>query len=479
MSTQPKPEFTEVENFFLQGNYAPVSEEHVDTGMEVIGEIPSDLEGYFLRIGPNPVFLADPEEYHIFDGDGMVHQVEFKNGDATYRNRFVDTEGLRLEKEKGSWIWKGMNATMRDMAAGKPPPEEGMMKDLVNTAMVFHNDTFYGLMEGGTPHKMTLPELDTVGPDNFDGKLQHPFTAHPKVDVKTGEMMTFGYSPIPPFCSYSVINAEGDLVHTTPISIPKGVMMHDCSITENYTIFLDLPITFDFARVMNGENMLAWEPENGSRIGVVPRMGNDEDVKWFEIDNCMVFHVSNSWEDGDEVVLQACRSNNTEVGEATENAKNADKDMTDQLAKLTEWRMNMKTGEVTEKQIDGTHFCEFPRINDNLYGYENRYIYSATINENLQGTPFTGELKWDNQENSLQYHPFGEGRKGGESIFAPRKNASSEDDGYVVGFVWDENEQRSECVIIDAQNFEAEPVARILLPHRVPFGFHAAWVPAQ
>jgi carotenoid cleavage dioxygenase len=93
MSSLPKHD--EPYNYFLSGNYAPVSEEHVATELDVIGEIPSDLDGYFMRIGPNPAFVADIEAYHIFDGDGMIHQVEFKDGSANYRNRFVDTEGLR------------------------------------------------------------------------------------------------------------------------------------------------------------------------------------------------------------------------------------------------------------------------------------------------------------------------------------------------------------------------------------------------
>jgi len=475
MSSLPKHD--EPYNYFLSGNYAPVTEEHVATNLEVIGKVPADLEGYFMRIGPNPVYVADVEAYHIFDGDGMIHQIEFKDGDATYRNRFVDTAGLRKEREKGGWIWKGMSQTMVDMAAGNPLPEGGKFKDLVNTAMVFHANKFYGLMEGGTPHEMQLPDLDTIGADDFDGKLNHPFTAHPKVDARTGEMMTFGYSPVPPFVTYSVIDKKGNLVHTTPISVPKGVMMHDCAITENFTIFLDLPITFDFERAMKGESMLAWEPENGSRFGVVPRMGNDEDVKWFEIDNCMVFHVANAWEEGDEVVLLGCRANRTDIANATENAAEENMDMRDQLALLTEWRMNMVTGEVTERNIDPDLYCEFPRINDELVGRRSRFVYLAGLDADLQGTPFTSEIKYDRQDGGMTIHPFGEGRKGGEAIFAPRRGATSEDDGYVILFVWDEPKQQSECIVIDARNFEADPVARIKIPHRVPFGFHASWVP--
>lgn len=475
MSSQPR--LDEPENFFLSGNWAPVDEEHVDRDLEVIGEIPADLDGYFMRIGPNPTYVADVSAYHIFDGDGMIHQVEFKEGKATYRNRFVETAGLLKERDKGGWIWKGMNQTMADMAAGNPLPEGGQFKDLVNTAMIVHANKFYGLMEGGTPHEMGLPDLDTIRRDDFDGKLNHPFTAHPKVDIKTGEMMTFGYSPVPPFLTYSVIDKNSRLVHTAQINIPKAVMMHDCAITERFTIFLDLPITFDFERVAKGESMLAWEPENGTRLGVMPRMGEDADIKWFEIDSCMMFHVANAWEDGDEVVLLGCRANRTDVANATTNAADESLDMRDQLALLTEWRMNLATGEVIERNIDPNLYCEFPRINDHLAGRPSRYAYLAGIDAELSGTPFTSEIKYDHTDGSMTVHPLGEGRKGGEAIFAPRKGGTSEDDGYVILFTWDEPNQQSECVVIDAQNFEADPIARIKIPHRVPFGFHASWVP--
>ena len=465
----------EAANPFLSGNYAPVSEEHVSPCVEVIGEIPKDLNGHFLRIGPNPVFVPDVETYHIFDGDGMIHAVQFENGQATYRNRFVDTEGLRKERAKGTWIWKGM-AAMADFAKGVAPPEEGLMKNTANTAMVYHNDTLYALMEAAPPHKMTLPDLGTVGEETFGGKLKHPFTAHPKVDAVTGEMMTFGYSPFPPFLQYSVIDAKGELVHTTPITLPKGVMMHDCAITEHYTVFLDLPITFDYMRAVGGGMMLDWEPENGSRLGVVPRHGSDADVKWFEVDTSMCFHVANAWEEGDEVVVQASRSLRSDISRATENAGRAE-DMSDQLGQLYEWRLNLKTGKASERHLDTGRHCDFTRINDDLAGRKSRYIYAAQFDV-AHGAKFDGELKYDNETGAIQVHRLGPGRWGGEGVFAKRDGAQAEDDGYVILFVWDETAQRSECLIIDAQRFEDPPVARIMIPHRVPFGFHAGWVPA-
>ncbi len=473
--TSVQAKLREPTNPFLSGNYAPVMEEHVARCVDVVGEIPKDLKGSFLRIGPNPVFVPDVKTYHIFDGDGMIHAVQLANGEAIYRNRFVDTEGLRKERAKGTWIWKGM-ASMADLVKGVPPPAEGLMKNTANTAMVYHNNTLFALMEAAPPHKMSLPDLDTVGEHTFDGKLTHPFTAHPKVDAVTGEMMTFGYSPFPPYLTYSVVSPKGEIVHTTPITLPKGVMMHDCAITERYTVFLDMPITFDIARGAAGGQMLDWEPENGSRLGVVPRFGCDEDVKWFDVDLSMVFHVANAWEEGDEVVVQASRSLRSDISRATENASKQVV-RSEELGQLYEWRLNMTTGAALARHLDTKYHCDFTRINDDLVGRKTRYVYAARFDLDHDAL-FDAALKYDDVTGEIQVHPLGERRFGGEGVFVKREGASAEDDGYVILFAWDDKASRSECLILDAKDLEAPPLATIRVPYRVPFGFHAGWAPA-
>ena len=455
-----------VSNPHLEGNFKPVYDEITAEKLDVVGEIPSDISGNFLRIGPNPYYVPDVEKYHIFDGDGMIHGVHIANGEATYRNRFVDSEGLREEKEKGHWIYPGMNMYGELIAKGEIPAS----KNTGNTAMVFHNNQLFALMEGSTPYAISLPDLVTTGEHDFKGGLKHNFTAHPKVDVESGEMMTFGYSPMPPFLNYSVINPVGEVVHTKEITIPKGIMMHDCAITEKYTIFPDLPLIFDFEAAMKGESMVQWDPANGCRIGIVPRFGDDETIKWFEIDESFLFHVSNAWEEGDEVVIQACRSNRggIELGEGV--------DPTDQLGLLYEWRLNMVTGAVNARALDTLNYCDFPRIHDDLMGRKNRYLYASRFNLEVMAT-FDAEIKFDNETGEIETHEFGAGRFSSEAIFAPRNNAQSEDDGYVICFVYDEASDSSECHIIDALHFTDEPVARIKIPQRVPHGFHAAWAP--
>ena len=457
-------------NFFLDGNFSPVHKERDAEDMEVIGTIPADLRGHFLRVGPNPVYIFSEEAYHTFDGDGMIHAIEFRDGKARYRNRFIQNEGFKLEQERGDWVYKGMKSLM-DPTPSRIPEGAPNSKNLANTAFAYHNNTLYALHEPSRPTVISLPDLETKGPTDFDGKLNHPFTAHPKIDKKSGEMIAYGYSFQAPFVSYSVIDHHGDLVHTSPITIPRSIFMHDFAATEKYTLFLDFPITLDVGRAIAGGPAVDFEPQYGSRIGVMPRYGSDEDVRWFDVETGVVIHTANAWDEGDEVVLQASRSNTADIaGAGTSEGNN----LQENQGRLYEWRINLASGFVSEHTLSKTP-CDFTRINDDYACHKTRYVYAGIFNTERAFT-FDGVMKYDNESGTTAEFIYGPDRHGGEAVFAPKIGASCEDDGYLVCFVHDEAEHQSECLIIDAGDVSAGPVATIIMPFRVPYGFHAGWV---
>jgi carotenoid cleavage dioxygenase-like enzyme len=460
-------------NFFLDGNFSPVAQERDADDMEVIGTIPEDLQGHFLRVGPNPVHVFSEAAYHTFDGDGMIHAIEFDRGAARYRNRFIENEGFKLERERGDWVYKGMNSLM-DPTPSRVPEGAPASKNLANTAFAFHNNTLYALHEPSQPTVIALPGLETIGPTDFGGKLTHPFTAHPKIDKKTGEMMTYGYSFQAPFVSYSVINEQGELVHSTPITIPRSIFMHDFAVTEKYTLFLDFPITLDIGRAISGGPAVDFEPQYGSRIGVMPRYGTDEDVKWFDVETGVVIHAANAWDEDSEVVLQASRSQTADIaGAGTSEGNNLEENQ----GHLYEWRINLETGSILERTLSDIP-CDFTRVNDDYACHKTRYVYAGIFNTERAFT-FDGIMKYDNETGVTQAFKYGPNRHGGEAVFAPKVGSSCEDDGYLVCFVHDEATNQSECLIIDAQHLEAGPVATVIMPFRVPYGFHAGWVGAH
>lgn len=450
---------------FLRGNFAPVHEEITAEQLKVIGQLPTGLSGMFVRNGPNPQF-PPLGRYHWFDGDGMLHGVRIQDGRASYRNRYVQTAGLREERAAGQALWTGlaMPPDIAKLGQGKP-----LFKNAANTALVWHDGRLLALWEGGEPHEIEVPELTTVGPYTYQGKLRHPFTAHPKVDAQTGEMMLFGYSALSPFVQYSVVNPAGELLRTVPVKLRRPVMMHDFAVTEHYSIFMDLPVGLSMAGIDRGEPMMRFDAEAGSRFGILPRHGKHDEIKWFDSPSCYVFHTLNAYEDGDEIVLQACRMPAFyDIAAPAAPSSNPNEMPLAMTPSLYEWRFNLATGETSEAALDDLP-ADFPRVNDQHLGRRTKYGYAMSLN--------MGDLlKYDLQTHSCQKHPVGAGRYGGEGVFVPRPDAQREDDGWLVTYVFDQAEGRSELIVVDAREFSAEPVARVQIPARVPFGFHGIWL---
>jgi len=454
-------------NPYLLGNFAPVSKEIQAENLKVIGKIPTELNGMFVCNGPNPQFTPIGQ-YHWFDGDGMLHGVHIENGQATYRNRYIRTFGFEREKEAGKAIWSGLL---------EPPQLDnpyGPGKNTANTALVWHSGKFLAVWEGGEPHQIQLPSLETLGPVNFEGKLTSAFTAHPKVDPVTGEMLFFGYSLMQqPFLQYGIVSPEGELVKLIPIELPVGVMMHDFAITEHYTIFLDFPFTFRPERMAQGKPIFLFEAETPSRFGILPRHGEPSDIRWFESPSCYGFHTLNAYESGDEVILIACRMKlSNALGITKENANSAGN-----MPYLYEWRFNLATGVVQEKAL-GDMASEFPRINEKYLGRKNRYGYAGKLKLGEMSL-FDGLLKYDLETGETEIHAFDPNCYGGEAVFVPHPQAQSEDQGWLLTFVYNEISESSELIVLDAQKFTQPAIARIIMPQRVPYGSHGAWVDAE
>ena len=453
-------------NEYLEGNFAPVHDEVALPCTEIEGEIPKDLAGYFLRNGPNAQFEPISRElYHPFDGDGMIHQIEFRNGEATYRNRWVVTPGLERERAEGKAIWGGFSTI------GKiETPPDMPMKNLANTALVFHNGKLLATWEAGSPFEVGLPDLETVGAETFGDGWTLAVSAHPKVDPRTGELIVFCYSPAEkPYVRYGVVDGRGKVTHKTGIELAGApVMIHDMAITKNYSLIFDMPVTFSFDRIMNGGKAFDWEPENGTRVGIVPRYGDGSDTTWFDVDTGYIFHVFNAWEEGDEIVLDSCRTIRTAILEEDQSD--------DQQARLHRYRFNLTNGTVEESRVADTPL-EFSRVNETMIGEETRYGYASRFHP-TRGLLFDAILKHDRRGDRIEAVEMGDTQFNQEVVFAPRVGSRAEDDGYVVGFVHDESDDHTECWVIDAQKFTDGPVARIRTPRRVPYGFHAHWVGA-
>ena len=73
-------------------------------------------------------------------------------------------------------------------------------------------------------------------------------------------------------------------------------------------------------------------------------------------------------------------------------------------------------------------------------------------------------------------HHLGNNVAGGEPVFAPKPGADKEDEGWILSLVHERETRKSKLVIIDAENFDKDPVAEIFIPQRVPYGAHGSWI---
>jgi carotenoid cleavage dioxygenase len=448
--------------------------------LPVIGTLPPEMDGLFVRNGSNPQF-PPLKHYHWFGGDGMLHGVRIQGGRASYRNRYVRTQGWQDEHAAGKALYASfamdpLYVIVANMLKNRFHHRPAI-KNLANTALVWHDGRLLALWEGGEPHAITVPSLDTVGPYTYGGQLTHPFTAHPKVDPTTGELLLFGCALSKPYVQYSVVNAQGHLARTTSIDIPRPIMMHDFAITARHALFMDLPLTFSMKRMLRGEPMLKFEPALGARFGILPRDGTGQDITWFEVSPCYVFHTLNAYEDGAEVVLLACRTQEFPDADFMPPGKRPagdDASGKEFMPLMYRWRLNLQTGTTDEEALDEVP-SEFPRINEGLMGRQTRYGYTAGWVQ-YESSEL---LKYDYEKGSTEHHVHGNGRFGGEGVFLPRPNARVEDDGWVMTSVYDAGEDTSELVVLEAQDFRAPPVARVRLPMRVPYGLHGVWISGE
>jgi carotenoid cleavage dioxygenase-like enzyme len=458
-------------NPYLAGPFAPTSEELTIRDLEVVGEIPDDLNGVYVRNGPNPQF--EPQgRYHWFDGDGMVHAVHIGNGEAVYRNRWVRTGGFERERKAAGVLWKGIMEPWRDNPAGEPE------KDTANTDLIFHNERLLALWyRAGKPYALDPVTLETLGAEDFAGTLRCEVSSHAKVDPRTGELCFFDYGLKPPYMRYGVVSPAGAISHFVGVDLPGPRLPHDMAITENYSILMDLPLVNDPQAARVGRFKLLFERDMPSRFGVIPRHGSADEIRWFEAEPCFIYHSVNAWEEGDEIVMDVCRVKRPEPRSDLEGPLAQMLSYLRLDAHMQRYRFDLRGGGTIEQVIDDDN-SEFPSINQGLVGRRSRYAYNMHISPESE-LLFDGLMKYDAESGAAVTHWFGDGRWGSEAPFAPRPGASAEDDGYLVSYVYDEREGRSDVEVLDAADLAAGPVCRIKLPVRVPIGFHATWVPGE
>ncbi len=417
-------------NPYLQANFSPLDVESTVTGLNVIGELPAELNGRFLRNGPNPGADVDPRNYHWFTGAGMVHGLRLREGRAEwYRNRYVGGSGA-------------------------------------NTNVIGHGGRTMAIVEsGGLPQNLSY-KLDSLGDNTVIGE---GFSAHPKLDPDTGELhaMCYDWANLRDHVRYVVIGSDGELVQEQEIPLPGMPMIHDMSLTKNYAIIYDLPVTLSLLAVGLGSSLpFRWDKEYEPRVGLLPRDGSASEIIWSPLKPNYAYHPMNAYEDADgRVVIDIVRYE--KMFEADIQGP-----FGDSAPRLDRWTIIPHNRKVTEEIVDARG-QEFPRIHPSLNGKPYRYGYTVAYED----YGFPAIYKQDMQTGTATEYSFGAGMQGAEPVFVPKEGATAEDAGYLLTYVFDEAAKTSSLLVLDAQDLSRGAVASVPLPVRVPYGFHGNWVP--
>ncbi|MGQ0838724.1 carotenoid oxygenase family protein [Actinokineospora sp.] len=466
---------------YRSGPWRPQTVERAADDLEVIGEIPADLDGVYLRNTENPVHPAITT-YHPFDGDGMVHVVGFRDGKAFYRNRFVQTDGYLAEQEACRSLWAGLAESPESAVRADGWGARGRMKDASSTDVVVHAGvaltSFY---QCGELYRLDPLTLDPLGKSTWDGQFPAAgVSAHPKVDDATGELLFFNYGKDEPFLHYGVVDADNRLAHYVDVPLPGPRLPHDMAFTENYAILNDCPLFWRPELLAQGAHVARFHPDLPLRLGVLPRRGGGDEVRWFEAESTFVLHFVNAYEDGDEIVLDGFFQSDPEgrggvfPGDQRYARMYRMLSLDGMQTRLHRWRLNLATGQTKEERLSDS-ITEFGMINSGYAGRPYRYTYAAT------GEPgwflFDGLVKHDLDTGREERFRYGAGVFGSETAVAPRVGSRGEDDGYLVTITTDMNTDRSECLVFDTACVADGPVARIRLPERVSSGTHSTWAP--
>ncbi|CAM6105377.1 unnamed protein product [Calypogeia fissa] len=472
----------------LVDNFAPVADECPPTsGLEVTGTIPECMNGIYVRNGSNPQFMPSGG-YHVFDGDGMLHAVRIKDGIPSYCCRFTRTYRYLKEKAMGHTLypyvmgeligWIGLARlglfSLRDKV-GVLERSKGL--GVANAGLAFYNGKLLAMSEDDMPYAVAISDdgdLETLGHYDISGSYQlETMTAHPKIDATTGEMFAYSYNVLEkPHVQYWRATAGGQMSPPVAINVKEPVLIHDFAVTDNYAIIPDPMMVFRLTEMLAGRSPVTMDEGKAHRFGVLPKYAtNDSAMVWFSIPGVSCFHYLNAWEEGDEVVLIG--SNNNTPSRVFNNPAQS-------KCFLTEFRLNLKTGRSSQRRVSEWDL-DVGRINERFTGRKSRYVY---LSMNGPWPKFSGIVKLDLQapdgSAEVGVRKFPPGCYGSEPVFVPRVegggDADSEDDGYVVTYLHNENTNVSTMAIFDARSPTLEPVATVKLPARVPYGFHGIFL---
>jgi carotenoid cleavage dioxygenase-like enzyme len=448
---------------------------------EVLGRVPDVLQGTYYRLGADAQYPPYLGADIYLNGDGMMTMMRLENGHADIRTRFVRTARFKAERAaRRSLFGRYRNPYTDD------PSVAGLDRGTANTSAFWFGGKLFALKEDNRPVEMDPHTLETVGTFDFGGTFTgKTFTAHPKVDPRTGNMIAYAYNSdelVSKFIYIYEISPDLKVIREERFEAPYSSMIHDFLVSENYICFTLYPMIADQTRVEAGGPFFSWDPAHKTVVAVIPRKEGVAGIRWFTSPKlCMETHTMNAWEEGDMLHLEHFISNSGWYSQFPHVSDPAPKE---EPPFGQRWSFNMADPEdkFTVKALV-PHPGEMPVVDPRFSGVYCRHIFFGAINTQLgpmlewgpMGPPFNCLAHLDQQTGEITHFYPGPNASTEEPVFVPKSDDAPEGDGWLISVVGRRNENRSDIVIVDSMDLKAGAVATIQLPFRLRYAFHGCW----
>lgn len=446
------------------------------------GEVPEEINGSWYRSVPDPQYPPLLGYDTFISGDGMVSLFRFENGRVDFKMRYVMTERLKDARAAR----RALHGRYRNPHTDDPSVR-GRPRGAANTTPIWHGGRLLALKEDSRAMELDPVTLETIGEFDYGGNLRsETMTAHPRWDPETGELFFYGYEAAglaSREVAYCKADAEGRLVREDWFEGPFCALMHDFAVTQEHVVFPFMPITADRERIEAGGPHWIWEPEREFYIGIMPRDGSVDDMRWFKRPACSVFHFMNAYTEGSKVIVDACYSNVNPFPFITIES-GLPYDPMELRGSLKRWTFDLsKPGESFDEDDIGPG-GDMPRVADKYLMKRHEVAYYAMVDPTLQplqmhgpvGAGFNTLVRIEPESGRQTTFSLGPTWTFSEPIHIASKAPGHE--GYLATVIDDHERFLSEVALFEAADIAKGPIARIKLPIRLRAQVHGNWVAA-
>jgi carotenoid cleavage dioxygenase-like enzyme len=475
------------------GFFAPERFEADVYDCEVQGQIPKDMNGTFFRVGADWLYPPRFKDDAILNADGYISAFRFQNGIVHYKGRYVRTKRLEADRAAHRQLYGYYRNPYSDDPSIKDPDHPNL-RTVSNTSPIVHAGKLFTLKEDGLPHHIDPVTLETHGAWDFDGAWKsQTFTAHPKIDPVSGEMVAFGYEATglatDDLFIYTIDNT-GKVARETRVKVPYVSIIHDMALTQKHVLIPFGGYVTGLDRLKAGKIHWGWDQTKPSYIGVLARDGDGKDIRWFKGPERCMMHTFNAHTVGSKIILYApfWESNFFPFFPPVDGSPWNPAKAKAFVRKIT-LDLKSKKDTWTEEVLWPFPVNDLGRVDTRFMSLEQRYGFTGYTDPdkpfdqaragNLQGRITNCYGRFDFTTGKLNTYFAGNTHSLQECCFVPRAGSKEEGDGYLIGCASNYAESRSELIIADARNLEAGDIARVILPFRSTAQVHGLWASAE